>query len=99
MAAYAEEGIYNVALTVNDVGGQAIGSSRTTFDVADQLVIATGGFTVAGSEGSLTGSQTVATFTDPAGAETLTDYPANISWGDGSAAGVGPAVVGGLPAQ
>jgi hypothetical protein len=51
--------------------------------IADVSVSATGGFTVAATEGSLSTSQTVATFTDPAGAEALGDYAANIAWGDG----------------
>src|SRR5207253_2953365 len=49
-------------------------------------VVATGGFVVTASEGSDSGSQTVATFTDPGGAEGVGDYSASINWGDGSAA-------------
>src|SRR5439155_1406771 len=40
-------------------------------------------------EGQLSSSQTVATFTDPGGAEALGDYSAMIDWGDGSVAAPG----------
>src|SRR5439155_721034 len=53
---------------------------------SDPAVVATGGFVVTASEGSDSGSQTVATFTDPGGAEGVGDYSASINWGDGSAA-------------
>src|SRR5206468_3651344 len=39
-------------------------------------------FNVSGVENSVTGSQVVATFTDPAGAEALADYSADVDWGD-----------------
>src|SRR5262249_16007847 len=52
--------------------------------ISDVAVDATGGFTVTGKEGFDTGPQTVATFTDPAGAEALANYSATIDWGDGS---------------
>src|SRR5439155_7143365 len=44
------------------------------------------GFAVTAAEGQLSSSQTVATFTDPGGAEALGDYSAMIDWGDGSLA-------------
>jgi len=55
--------------------------------VTDPAVSATGGFTVTAMEGTLSTSQTVATFTDPAGAESdMADYSATINWGDGTTA-------------
>jgi hypothetical protein len=77
-----EEGSYSVFLTVADDHG-ASGSATTTLTVADPAVLATGGFTVAATEGSDSGLQTVATFTDPGGAEDVGDYSATIDWGDG----------------
>jgi uncharacterized repeat protein (TIGR01451 family) len=50
--------------------------------VSDPAAVATGGFTVSATEGLDSGSQTVATFTDPGGAESLADYSATIAWGD-----------------
>jgi len=39
---------------------------------------------VSASEGAAFGNAAVATFTDPGGAEVLTDYSATINWGDGT---------------
>jgi hypothetical protein len=50
--------------------------------VNDPAVLPTGGFTLTAVAGVSTGTQTVATFTDPAGAEALVDYSASINWGD-----------------
>jgi hypothetical protein len=52
--------------------------------VLDPPVTATGGFTFTAVAGVSSPLQTVATFTDPAGAEALADYSAVIDWGDGS---------------
>jgi hypothetical protein len=85
---YSEEGTFAVTVTVAHEGAPAavVGSSAT---VSDPAVAATGGVTVTAVEGSDSGSQTVATFTDPGGAEAVGDYSATIEWGDGSAATVG----------
>src|SRR5262249_7392601 len=53
------------------------------FSVADPAVSATGGFIINEVPGQDPGTQTVATFTDPGGAESLGDYSASILWGDG----------------
>jgi hypothetical protein len=50
--------------------------------VNDPAVLPTGGFNLTAVAGVSTGTQTVATFTDPAGAEALVDYSATINWGD-----------------
>jgi hypothetical protein len=80
---YAEEGPYNVLVTLTHDAAPAA-TATDTATVSDPAVLATGGFTVGASEGSDSGLQTVATFTDPAGAEALGDYAASIAWGDGS---------------
>jgi hypothetical protein len=58
---------------------QTVGDSAT---VTDPSVTAMGGFRFSADEGVNSISQTVATFTDQAGAEELGDYSATISWGD-----------------
>jgi hypothetical protein len=53
--------------------------------VSDPPVVGQGNFAVTGAEGSSTGTVTVATFTDPGGAEDPTvagNYGATINWGD-----------------
>ena len=65
-----------------DFYANAAASSMIT--VIDPSVIGTGGFTINATVGIPTGSVTVATFTDPGGAESLSDYGASINWGDGS---------------
>ena len=46
-----------------------------------------------GTEGSPTGTITLATFTDPGGAESPSDYSATVDWGDGSTGGATPTIV------
>ncbi len=85
---YTEEGSYNVAVTIkHDAAPDATVTSHAT--VTDAAVVGTGGFSVTAVEGADSGVQTVATFTDPAGAEALTDYSATIDWGDGTTADAG----------
>src|SRR5262249_55631714 len=78
---YAEEGSFPIMIKITDVGGSTA-SATNSAAVADPAVLATGGFTITGTETVDTGIQTVATFTDPAGAETLSNYSATIAWGD-----------------
>ncbi|HEX5445249.1 MAG TPA: hypothetical protein VFW87_15525, partial [Pirellulales bacterium] len=79
---YAEEGAMPVTVTVGDTGG----SQATAFSMAnisDPAVVATASaFTAA--VGSPIGPLVVATFTDPGGPESLSDYQAVIDWGDGT---------------
>src|SRR5207248_2088293 len=49
-------------------------------------VVAKGDLALTPVEGIDTGAITVATFTDPGGAESLSDYSATIDWGDGTSA-------------
>jgi hypothetical protein len=79
---YAEEGTPTITVTLTHDTAPAVVVSSST-NIADQAVVATGAFTVSGMEGTSTATQTVATFTDPAGAEALGDYGASIAWGDG----------------
>jgi hypothetical protein len=57
--------------------------------VNDPAVLAAGGFNFTATAGVSTGLQTVATFTDPAGAEAVADYAATINWGDNTAPSAG----------
>src|SRR3989441_7328995 len=82
---YAEEGTYPITVFVShDTAPTASVASSAT--VSDPAVSPTGGFTVTAVEGADSGSRTVATFTDPGtpAGEVLTDYSANIDWGDSS---------------
>src|SRR5205085_2628585 len=70
-------------------------TAMSTATVSDPAVLATGGFTVTAVEGADSGSQVVATFTDPGGAEAVSDYSASINWGDGTTASTGIITVSG----
>jgi hypothetical protein len=80
---YVEEGNYAPKVTVTDFTGLT-DSKSFGVAVSDPAVDGTGGFTVNAVEGASSGSQTVATFTDPAGAEATANYSATIDWGDGT---------------
>jgi hypothetical protein len=82
-----EAQVYGRALTLADI--QAIYNAGTAGQIkgvraADVPVTATGGFTFNAVAGIASMTQTVATFTDPAGAEMVADYTATINWGDNS---------------
>jgi hypothetical protein len=78
---YAEEGSYVVSITVNhETTGTCI--FETTATVADAALTASG-TPVSATEGAVFNGN-VASFTDTAGAENLSDYTALIDWGDGS---------------
>jgi Tol biopolymer transport system component len=87
---YAEEGLPAVTTTLKHTASGLTGTAQSAATVADPGVNATGGYQVSSLEGSDSGSQRVATFTDPAGAEpnpsdpTGTHYAATIAWGDGA---------------
>src|SRR5207244_3023634 len=89
---YAEEGSYTINVMLTHDSGAATTVMDTT-TVSDPAVVATGGFMVTAVEGAGSAPQTVATFTDPGGAEpnasdpigTVNDhYGAAIDWGDGT---------------
>src|SRR5262249_55641187 len=86
---YGEEGPYTITVTIHhEMAPDAVATS--TASVSDPAVTRTGGFAFSAVEGALSATQTVATFTDPGGAEpnasdpTGTHYTADIAWGDGS---------------
>jgi len=82
-----EPQVYNRALTLDEIrvilnagsAGQIKGVR-----VNDLAVAGTGGFTVQAVAGVASRMQTVATFTDPADPEPVSDYSATIAWGDSS---------------
>jgi PKD repeat protein len=80
---YAEEGSYSITVTIHHDTAPDV-TATSTANVSDQVLQATGGFVFTGTEGLPSANQTVATFTDPAGAEALANYSALIAWGDGS---------------
>ena len=75
---------YVIVVTINHEAAP-IATANTSATVSDPAVVATGGFTFTAVEGVPSATQTVATFTDPGGAESLSDYSAMIDWGDGTA--------------
>jgi len=79
---YAEQGAWTATATVVHDGFDATATSLA--NVTDPPVAASGGLSFVATEGSMAAAQPVATFTDPAGAEALSDYTATIAWGDGS---------------
>ena len=89
---YAEEGAYPFSITVTDVGGQTT-TITGSITVADAALVNTGAPANAIAGLPLTGI-TVATFTDPGGAEpnpgdpsgTINDHyqVVSINWGDGT---------------
>jgi hypothetical protein len=80
---YAEEGNPTILVTIHKDSAPAV-MVTSSAEVSDPAVVAKGGFILSAGEGSNTGNQTVATFTDPGGAEPLSDYSAAINWGDNS---------------
>jgi hypothetical protein len=92
MHTYTEEGPNSFNAEIDDVGGSKITGGQT-IQVADPAVVPTGSFTVSAVEGTDSGSQVVATFTDPGGAEVTGDYSADINWGDGSPTQIGAGVI------
>ena len=86
---YAEEGTEDGHRHGHRLSAACRGPGTFQVTVSDPAVMAAGGFLVTAVEGADSGSQTVATFTDPGGAEPLADYSALINWGDGTPASVG----------
>src|SRR5262249_54210017 len=64
--------------------GLSSGAAVQVATITDAPLTPTGGFTVTATEGSDSGSQTVATFTDGNPTAPLSDFTATIDWGDGS---------------
>lgn len=80
---YATVGTYTITVTIHHHAAPDA-TVTSTAQVANPTVQAQGGSTINAVENVDTGTQDVATFTDPGGAGPLTDYSADINWGDGS---------------
>src|SRR5262249_32434708 len=65
---YGEEGTYPITIPIHHERAPDA-STTSTATVSDPAVTPTGGFAFAAVEGLLSGTQTVATFTDPGGPE------------------------------
>lgn len=79
---YAEEGSYNVVVTVTDKSNNTI-TAADAVDVADAPLLAVGN-RVQVSQGLVATDVTVASFVDTGGADAVGDYTATIDWGDGA---------------
>ncbi len=66
---YREEGSYTVTIAVTDTLDGQSDSKTFAVNVSDPPVVASGGFSFDANVGTDTGPQTLATFTDPGGAE------------------------------
>ncbi len=91
---YSEEGSYPITVTISHESAPTA-SATSTATVSDPAVIAAGGFSLSATEGSNSASQTVATFTDPGGAEVIGNYSASFDWGDGTTPTAGTISVSG----
>jgi len=80
---YAAVGSDTITVTINHDVATAV-SVTSTATVSLPAVDATGGYTFTAVEGATAAAQTVATFTDPGGAEPPANYSATIDWGDGN---------------
>jgi uncharacterized protein (TIGR03118 family) len=80
---YAQEGADAISVTIGHDAATAI-TVTSSASVNDPAVTATGAFTFTAVEGATAAPQTVAIFTDPAGAEATANYSATVAWGDGS---------------
>jgi hypothetical protein len=85
--AFMRTGTFTVKVTAADANGTTSAPATTTITITDQPVAATGGFKLAATEAADSASQTVATFTDPGGAQPVGYYAATIAWGDGANSG------------
>src|SRR5207249_1381940 len=88
---YGEEGTYTIQIIdlkhegVLGAGGASQDASNITVNEAPITSLTAGTSAQTINEGStITAISGIATFTDPAGAETTGDYTATINWGDGS---------------
>jgi PKD repeat protein len=78
---YAEEGSYNVTVTITDDGGSTT-SATTLAAVADATISASG--TQLSEKHDVTFKATIATLTDADPGGAAADYSGSIGWGDGT---------------
>jgi hypothetical protein len=80
---YTEEGsdIVRVTVTRSNSTDHPAAIIETAF-VSDPAVVPVGGLTFTAVQGAAPAAQLLATFTDPAGNESVSDYSARIAWGD-----------------
>jgi hypothetical protein len=78
---YAEEGHFSVTVSIARAT-IPVATADSQAVVTDPAVTPVGGLTLTATEGSDSGSQTLATFTDPADAEDPNNYSATVDWGD-----------------
>lgn len=90
---YSEEGLYTATIKVTDTLIDQSDSATFTVNASDPPVVTSGGFSLDANVFVNTGTQTLATFTDPSGAEpnsadpagtSANHYSATIDWGDGT---------------
>lgn len=79
---YAEEGSYNVVVTVTDQSNHTV-TAADAIDVADAPLLAVGS-RVHVSQGLVATNVTVASFVDTGGADAVGEYTTTIDWGDGT---------------
>jgi len=77
----------NLSVSASGVSSASVpftlsGSASNSISVTDASVAGTGSFTMNTTTGVSTGTVTLATFTDPGGAEVLGDYNTTVDWGD-----------------
>ena len=84
---YTEDGNFAFSITVKAGGNGADKDQTATIrgevDVVDPAVVLIPA-TFNATEGTTSTVQTLATFTDPGGAEPLTDYAVDVDWGNGT---------------
>src|SRR5262249_51929529 len=82
---YADVGQFTVTTTLSEDGGsEAAATVPVTINVANSAPVPGQPVTITAVEGIATGDQAVATFTDPGNDTNLSDFSADIDWGDGS---------------
>src|SRR5207247_2448730 len=84
---YADEGSFSVSVKATNKKGETA-TGTFSIAVADPAVIPSA-VNFNAIEGLAFTGQSVATFTDPGGAETVPHYSATINWGDGTATSTG----------
>jgi autotransporter-associated beta strand protein len=80
---YAEDGSYNISVTITDDGNHATTAFTDTATVHEGVVSFTNGTPFTSVETSDSGTQIVANFSDT-GLEPATGYSATVHWGDGN---------------